>query len=544
MNFTGLQRADPQRARVYSLGRTLLMNLDIPIVLISRSVAEISADATFEEAAAILRANGRAKLFHQGLIHGGEASSAEGALAMLHEMVGGYGGQYLDKVDYICVPRVNVEGAARFTRSSVHPQAIGMNSDHIRLRTNEIRYLHKAYLELMPEVVMDGQEIGYYTVADLSGAYLNVPAGSYATGGITDIETAPSTSLNNPSMEVVEHALSVYAAKLFDDLTTGGLRVDHYQNGAEGWTANNSIGRAYYGLMGSVSFIVGVRGGGSYLMERRAWSHVLAAKSLLETLHANDAQTKALVRAARDKAAAIGRVFDPSVEIYLNQTASGNTKYFRLTGDEEQGAKYSPYKGQRWQADMLGNIVKVSANDANMVMKSLALNDTSVRRRARPTAYVVPKGIKELTSTGGLTVDANTGCSVNYGCLLEMLDGNRIKYYELDPGASAPVRQYHRTDTGNATSGDIEAGLRDEETVTFGHGAYVVPLDQTAGAAAVAIFEPDITNSNGFNASVAQTLGGTQGLAVITNDIVTRNYPYYRLEKNNPREALPCSKHG
>jgi Synergist-CTERM protein sorting domain-containing protein len=356
----------------------------------------------------------------------------------------------------------------------------------------------------MPETLMDGHEIGYYGVGVVSGQLR-------ANSGVTDLEATPSTNMNNPSMAVVNYALDKYAHNMRDDVVATGLRFDHYQNGSTGWTTNSGIGRAYYGLMGSVSMLVEVRGGSSHLMDRRSFAHLTAAKSMLNTLYDNASETKNLVKAGRDGIIAKGKVYDPEEKVYLYQYASGT--------------KHSTYTGVRDTLLMSGDLIEGTT-------KTLALNDTSHFVRSRPTAYIVPKG---------------NDSTMDYDYLLEMLDANRIEWYELPAGVSAPVRQYYYV-SGSPTAGAstsatisnnvLRADLRDEEIVTFDDGAYVIPLDQVTGAVAVMVFEPDNASSNGFNASVAQGLSSEESYIVVTPDPATNNYPYYRLERDNPRNVL------
>jgi hypothetical protein len=533
MTFVSNIVANNPKAHLYSLGKTQTLNYDIPIVIVTNSF--IPAGASFEQAAKAIRDSGKPTFFHQGSIHGDEESAAEGAMAMLLEVVGSYGAPLLEKVNYVCVPRFNVEGAARWTRSSITP-VIDMNRDHLRLRAPEVRMVHKGYLEIMPEVTMDGHEIGYFTVSST----ISADAPAYATGGITDLESTPSTSMINPSSELNDLALDVYGVRLHGELATGGIRSNHYENASNGWTANHGIGRAYYGLMGSVSFLVEVRGTGSLLMARRAYAHVLAAKSLMETLYANDTLTRNLVKQAREDVIKQGKVYNPNVMVPLYQYASGAGTAYMNTGAETPGSRYSKYATQRHQADMLGNLMKVNLTDSNAVVKTHAINDATHFERSRPTAYVIPKGIADTTVNSG-------DYAINYGYLIEMLKANRIEYYEIKEGYVAPVRQYYYvsgngttqiTPTATINTNVLRAGLRDEEKVTFTNGAYVIPLDQEAGAVAVSTFEPDVSNSNGYNASVAQSLTGAEGLAVVFQSSVTNNYPYYRLEKSNPRDVL------
>ncbi|MCL1875008.1 MAG: hypothetical protein FWF87_01960 [Synergistaceae bacterium] len=539
MDFVGNVAATYGKAHLFSLGKSPLLNYDIPIIIVTNET--IPAGSSFEEAAEIIRDGGKPTFFHQGQIHGDEASGCEGALQMLLDVVGPYGAKYLEKVNYVCVPRFNVEGGARWTRSSTTP-VIDMNRDHLRMRAPEVRMVHKGYLELMPEVTMDGHEIGYYTVTSTTTR----TTAAYATGGVTDLESTPSTSMINPSMALNDYALDVYGVNMHNGLAAAGIRSNHYENANNGWTANHGIGRAYYGLMGSVSFLVEVRGLSSLLMARRAYAHVLAAKILFETLYDKADETKALVVAGRKAVKDLGEIYDPNVKIPLYQYASGAGTAYMNTGAKTPGSRYSIYETKRHQADMLGNLVKVSSTDANMVNKAHAINDATHFERSRPTAYVIPKGITETAVNSG-------DYAINYDYLLDSLKANRVEYYEVKLGQKAPLRQYFYV-SGNGTTGItpnatpntnvLRADLRAEEEVTLTEGAYVIPLDQVAGAVAVAIFEPDISNSNGYNASVAQSLSGTEGLAVVFHSQANNNYPYYRLEKSFPRKVLPPDEPG
>jgi len=101
------------------------------------------------------------------------------------------------------------------------------------------------------------------------------------------------------------------------------------------------------------------------------------------------------------------------------------------------------------------------------------------------------------------------------------------------------LRRYYRSDTGNNTTGSMTAELRAEEEVTFDEGAYVVPMDQVAGAVIAMLFEPDTAGSASYNSSVSQSVSGAEGFALMFHDFTTRDYPHYRLEKSDPYTWLP-----
>jgi len=339
------------------------------------------------------------------------------------------------------------------------------------------------------------------------------------------------------------------------------------------------------GAMGSISMLVEVRAGNTYLMERRAWAHVLTAKSMLETLFDNAQETRRLVREGRERMVTIGRTFTDITGVASNDTtemlrrnavalhqfASGfntNPGGYMATGAMTPGSRYSTFVSQRDNASITGELLtSADAGRANVniaIEKPLAINDSSHRWRARPTAYIIPKighpGVASHDWRGTQTATGMPSYAINYEVLLQSLRDNHIEFYSIPAGSRIPVRQYYRVsglnNAGANSSGAVPpatpawliADLRPEEYVTFTHGAYVVPLDQVAGAVAVLLFEPDNTNGSGFNSTVASSLssgnmeaenGGADGLIVITHHHDTQNFPYFRLERDMPREALP-----
>ncbi len=203
---------------------------------------------------------------------------------------------------------------------------------------------------------------------------------------------------------------------------------------------NNPIGRAYYGLYNSISILVETRGigAGSTNFARRVFSQQNAAHSIIEYAMANDTAIMAAVDAARADVVKKGATFDEDDIVVLHQVASGETQ--------------SPTPLTRYQYNMDGSASKTST-------ATLSMNDTVVRSRIRPTAYVIPKDIENLDK------------------ILYILDNQGAEYYELSAGSTAPLKQYYYT--GEYTYYSKEAGftaaLRDETQVTFDKGASSSP---------------------------------------------------------------------
>ena len=525
MNFVNnLQAKYPKLVRWWSLGKSAAYNYDVPIVIVSKYIENLPADATFEDLAELVREGDTPTFFHMGSIHADEASGAEGVMAMLLEMTENKA-HMLDKVNYAAIPRISVDAARDWVHYASSPIVdprftYDPNSDHLRLIYPENRRTHYAFLKLMPEVVMDGHE--YYALT-LSGLTTSASADAYATN-LRDLTATPATSWNNPTREVTDLGLYDYGIKLFDDATEEGLRIDHY-----GITVGGTVGRAYFGLMGAVSFLCegagtdfsntsGSMPWGAYVLNRRAWAQATMGMSLLKTLHDNADAHRALIKEGRDYAINRGKVFSEDVVVYLSQVSAGGI--------------YTPYSGQNYRAHMNGTIEMT--RDATM-----QINSAGTRNRPYPTAYVIPKGIATFDGAGPKTASATLSYAINYDYLLDLLDAQGIEYFELEKGTTAPLRQYYRTDTGNSSSNTISAALRDEADVVFENGAYGIPMDQATSSVIAMLFEPDNGNNNAANAAItSSTSSATNGIALVVHHFTNRDYPYYRLEKDNPRVVL------
>ena len=205
-------------------------------------------------------------------------------------------------------------------------------------------------------------------------------------------------------------------------------------------------------------------------------------------------EIKDTVAAARAKVVEKGKTYSESELLALHQIASGNTK--------------TDYDGNRVRYNLDGSLKDENRNKLN-------LNDTMVRSRTRPTAYVLPKDLENLDK------------------VLYILDNQGAEYYELEANSSADLKQYYYVDeyTYNDRKMGFTAGLRAETETVFEDGAVVIPMDQVAGNVIAMLMEPDVNDSNGYDGSLVQ-------YGVIAYDTATGNFPIYRFEGNNPREVL------
>lgn len=460
---------------LYSAGTTPNYKFDIPLAIFTETA--IPEDATLEEAADLVNANGKTTVWYQSQIHPNEPAAGEGALVVVTDLVTDpETAALLDDINIVVVPRINPDGSYLFSRATY--DGFDMNRDHMSLKAAELAQLHTAYRLFMAEVVVDTHEFTFYGAK--TAGYMN---------DSNDIETTPATSLNN-NAAVTDFALDM-CGYTFEQLKDAGLRVYHY-----GQTSNNPIGRAYFGLYDCLSFLVETRGigAGKTNFERRVFSQETAVLSYLTYAAEHSEEIKELVADAREETIAKGATYDEDDVLVLYQTASGETQ--------------TDYEGTLIQYNMDGT-VHSSETD------TMALYDTIVRGRTRPTAYVIPADLENIDK------------------ILYILDNQGAEYYRLSDGSRATLEQYYYVGPYeyNDRERGIEAGLRDAERVRFSNGAYVIPMDQVAGNVIAMLMEPDVTDSNGYDGSLYQ-------YGVIDYDEETMNFPIYRYTGDNPRETL------
>ena len=460
---------------LYSAGTTPNYKFDIPLAIFTETA--IPEDATLEEAADLVNANGKTTVWYQSQIHPNEPAAGEGALVVVTDLVTDpETAALLDDINIVVVPRINPDGSYLFSRATY--DGFDMNRDHMSLKAAELAQLHTAYRLFMAEVVVDTHEFTFYGAK--TAGYMN---------DSNDIETTPATSLNN-NAAVTEFALDM-CGYTFEQLKDAGLRVYHY-----GQTANNPIGRAYFGLYDCLSFLVETRGigAGKTNFERRVFSQETAVLSYLTYAAEHSEEIKELVADAREETIAKGATYDEDDVLVLYQTASGETQ--------------TDYEGTLIKYNMDGT-VHSSETD------TMALYDNIERSRIRPTAYVIPADLENIDK------------------ILYILDNQGAEYYRLSDGSRATLEQYYYVGPYlyNDKERGIEAGLRDAERVRFSNGAYVIPMDQVAGNVIAMLMEPDVTDSNGYDGSLYQ-------YGVIDYDEETMNFPIYRYTGDNPRETL------
>lgn len=424
MDFIAKLDAKTEYMHVFSLGKSPKYGYDMPLVLFTR---EKIAGMTLEQAAQVIRANGKPTVQYTAQCHSAEPVSTEGALAMMLDLCGDYGKQVLDSVDVYIIPRINPDGAFEAIRRS---PATGedMNRDYLHVFNQEIRMVISAYNLFLPEIAIDGHEkrTNFLSAGDAI---------------CTDMELQTGAgSLNHPAA-MTELTMKIAHAALLK-AKERGLRGHFYTKLAS--AMGGYAGSSYGGARNSLSFLVETPGAlalGMLYMERRVMAQYTLASTVIDYAVENAREVMETVHSSREHMAKTGAVYDENDVIVLEHAAG------------ETG---------RWETPL----IHVPSGEVIDPSYSVAYTEHihALRTRPRATAYLVPVG------------------TANEEEILRVLTAHAVKHYVLPAGTVVKVRQYIQED------GQISPA--EEEAVHFEQGAYVFP-NNVPSTILGAIMEPD-----------------------------------------------------
>ena len=393
---------------VYSLGKSPMHGFDMPLVLFTR---ENVAGMTLEQAAQVVRNNGKPTVQYTAQCHSAEPASGEGAMAMMLQLCDEYGQKVLDAVDIYIVPRINLDGAVDVVRQSP-TTGEDMNRDYLFMHNQEVRMVTAAYNLFLPEVCIDGHE-------KMNNAL------STKQSLCTDMEIQVGAgSLNHPAnMTQLAMKMALLALAKGKELD---LRCHFYSKLAS--AAGGAAGSSYYGTRNSLSFLVETPGqapAGTFLMERRVLGQYVLASTVITYTAEHAKEILDTVHGSREYMVKTGAVYDENDVIVLehgkSETGTWETPMLDVPSGEVYSLKPLPYYE----------------------------HTEALLTRPRATAYVIPKGL-----------DKESG-------IFRVAGNHALVHYELPAGSTLLLKQYSKNNDAIA--------LGEEQSFTFAQGAYVFP---------------------------------------------------------------------
>ena len=370
---------------VFSAGQSGY-GLNVPLVIFTTT--DLSGAKTLEDAAALVRGNGKMTVQYQAQMHGNETAACEGALAMVQKLSGSYGDKLLQNLNVYVLPRLNPDGAKRYKRE-LTVTGLDMNKDFLLLRSVETQNVQHAAQLFNPAMIIDSHEYtADRTLTEDKFSDLLIGAGYHLY---------TSADFRDTSISMVH--------SVFEAMETQNLTYSCYDNRMN--SVSNYVSRNYASSQGTLFFLLESRGTGSgnIMYERRVVTHLVAATELLDYAYENHTQISALVASERQRIIDNGATYEESDIIPLRIK---NTAHPELN---VQTVAYNTATGESF--DFVQKVVE---------------GDEALRFRVTPTAYVLPA--ERWTQQ-----------------VLNLMDRHGIRYTFLPAGSSVLLQQYTGTTT-------------------------------------------------------------------------------------------------
>lgn len=407
-------------------GGSVSSQLDIPVVFYTKT--DLSGASTWQDAAELIRANGKLTVMYQAQIHGNEPAAGESALSMLKAFDGSYGDALTENMNICVMPRLNTWGASNAIRYVyINGAEADPNRDFLRLRSEEVRLRTVFYQHIEPEICFDTHEY------------------QLRTGNVTvDMQDMQlSTNFSVKSTEDFQNLALTLCYEAFDRAEENGLGYGWYSDSVTGYNAN--IGTSNVAYRGSLVFLTETNGiyGGNQQLARRMMGHISMVTGILDYVKEHTAEVQKVVDDQRAEIVNRGKTYEESDVIVLKTDSTEHPEHYI------NGQKIHTASGVISDEVFTGHIYDVVS-----------------RSRIAPTAYVIPAG-ESWTSA-----------------VLEKLALHGIAYTKIPAGSAVQLQQYIGTVT--------EADLTEEKAITFPQGAYVMTMAQEDAYILALLMEPDV----------------------------------------------------
>ncbi|CAK1365698.1 unnamed protein product [Cercospora beticola] len=313
-------------------------------------------------------ASDKLRIWIQGGVHGNEPGGDQAVMALLGKMNANqtWTNQILQKADIMVLPRYNPDGVAYFQRTFA--SNFDPNRDHTKLARQQSRDIKQTFSDFAPHIAVDLHEYGAGTL--YSGSYVPGADAMFSAAKNLNIHA----SIRNMSEEVFAPAIAAHLEKQ-------GFRWEPYATGASDGDTRNStimlkeadsdakIGRNSMGLSQAIVFLFETRGIG--IADQEFARRTATGLALLE----------ATINTAISNAAEIRQVVEESIEDFVQ------SKEQIVVTDTPQNATVRNWTLIDYQTGQLQQ-VPVAFFATTPTIANLT--------RARPEAYLIPKGWKDL----------------------------------------------------------------------------------------------------------------------------------------------------
>ena len=401
-------RANSKNMYVFSLGTSPKYGYNMPLVLLTKENVD---GLSLEQAAAVIRKNGKPTIQYLAQCHATEPASCEGALAVMASLCGEHA-SVLDAMDIYIIPRMNLDGAYEVTRKSPTTNE-DMNRDYLYMHNAEVRMVTAAYNLFRPEVCIDGHEKMQRALLEEENVCTDV---ELETGG---------GALNHPA--AMTQLVMTMALDALGKVRELGLRGHFYSRLAS--AAGGSAGSSYFGTRNSLSFLIETPGQvavGMNYMERRVLAHYVIVFAIIDYTLQHSDKILSTVRNSREYMRQNNPVYDENTKFVLEHKST-------VTGALELPLLRTA----------TGEII-----DQNHTVEYSEHTDAELTR-SRATAFVIPVGLAEEQE------------------ILRVAKNHDLAHYTIPAGSTVLLRQYRQNEK------DIT--VADEQTVRFENGAHVFP---------------------------------------------------------------------
>jgi hypothetical protein len=544
------------------------------------TTTDLSGVTCWEEAAALVQANGKPTFWSNSEVHGNEQGTTESLYALMYSLANTpWGAEVVQDINVVIYPRVNRAGHMQHRRHIERVEedrtAPGRptqgtqdgNRDWNVQHTQEIEMITSVFHAFTPHMVMDlherGRIGGYSSTVEGRGSLWTSQVGVNNAGGSDtssdDMQWAVSSSPEGHPLQLTLTAELV--EYFFPAVLNAGIRIWYYDNLVAGPTQGNY----WMGLTGAITVVSEINGQSNGNEIRRVFGLYASVRSAINWLTGEAERVHDDINQVRKDFAEAGRTYDPTDLFTLEHTNDIRTPMAAgsVIPEDSNLPGWMPGPGMVPGLDIRTGTVPVTRDYRfpeaprfrisldNQYMHSynqrIRAHDI-IRARSFPTAYIVPMEIEWSTHAYDASPVRSYADAV--GRLRQMLSDNNIEYFILEAGMTMPLQQYYaQNPVISPMTRNFRAGLRPQEVVTFDVPVLFVPMDQWTRPLIAHLMEPDVGKTmhaaanTGHATSWVSVMFHTpinpifaDGSRTLLHCQVTNNFPIFRLTEDNPRD--------